>query len=146
MTGSEPRIDRITRLCDEWCAAATPPGGGLAIGPSTEGLRLSKNGIVFHELTHEELQAACVGLTRVLLRPGLNTVVDDDHLLLWSWLAQLLVSPPGAGAGDDREVRELLSVCVRAALLTTARRADGLNATASATCSSSITRALPWIR
>jgi hypothetical protein len=119
MTDPEPRIDRIMRLCDEWCAAATPASGGLAIGPRTEQFRLSRNGIIFHDLTHEELQAACVGLARVLLRPGLNTVVDHDHLLLWSWLAQLLVSPSRAAAGDDREVRELLGVCVRAALAPT---------------------------
>src|SRR5205823_2454493 len=123
MSGSAPsesRIDRIRRLCDEWCAAASQPGGGMAIGQATEQLRLSRNGIVFHELTHEELQAACVGLARVLLRPGLNTVVDDDHLLLWSWLAQLLVSRSGGvAAGTDREVRELLGVCVLAALAPT---------------------------
>lgn len=121
MSGSAPsesRVDLIRRLCGEWCAAASQPGGGMVIGQVTEQLRLNRNGIVFHELTHEELQAACVGLARVLLRSGLNTVVDQDHLLLWSWLAQLLVSRSG-GAGADREVRELLSVCVRAALAPT---------------------------
>jgi hypothetical protein len=114
---TESRADLIRRLCDDWCAAVRKPEGGFALGPRTEGFRLHRNGVVFHELEFEELQTACVSLGRVLLLSGLNTVIDYDHFLLWSWLGQILVSRDRKSRPqDDREVRELLGVCVRAAL------------------------------
>lgn len=107
----------IEQLCDSWIAAASQPGGGLALGPATERFRLRNNGIVFHELSFEELQTAFVALTRVLLQPGLNTIIDTDHLQFWAWIAQLLLVQTSANpAARDREVKHLLALCVRAAL------------------------------
>jgi hypothetical protein len=107
----------IARLCDAWIAAATS-SGGIVIGPATEQHRLHRNGIQFHELTYDDTQAACVGLTRVLILPGLNTIIDVDHTLFWAWIAELLLSSD-AGVFTDRDdnTRRLFEVAVRAALV-----------------------------
>lgn len=110
----ENRADRIRRLCREWCKAVAQPDGSLTIGPEAARLRLHSNGIVFHELSHVELQVACVELSRVLLLPRANTVIDVDHFLLWTWIAQLLQSQ--STVPEARDVRKLLGLCVRAAL------------------------------
>lgn len=83
----------INSLCNKWCEASSTPEGGLAIGQKSEQFRLLANGMVFHELTHDAVCAALVGLSKVLLRPGMNTVVDQDHYGIWSWCAELLLSP-----------------------------------------------------
>lgn len=83
----------INSLCNKWCEASSKPEGGLAIGQKSEQFRLLANGMVFHELTHDAVCAALVGLSKVLLRPGMNTVVDQDHYGIWSWCAELLLSP-----------------------------------------------------
>lgn len=85
--------EQIEQLCKDWCAASRAPDGGMAIGAGTEGHRLLANGVVFHELDFECLEASLTGTTMVLLRPGLNTIVVQDHFVLWSWCAELLLSP-----------------------------------------------------
>lgn len=89
----QPTAADIDKLCDDWCAASITPAGGMAIGANTEKFRLLANGVEFHELSHEALCAALIGLSKILLRPGLNTVVDQDHFALWSWCGELLLSP-----------------------------------------------------
>ncbi|NOX75476.1 MAG: hypothetical protein GXP17_02435, partial [Gammaproteobacteria bacterium] len=74
----------IKELCNNWCQAVQQPEGGFAIGGQSEQYRLLRNGIQFHDLDFEQLVAAIDGLTKVLLLPGLNTVVDQDHFGLWS--------------------------------------------------------------
>jgi len=87
------------------------------MGPG-EQYQLYANSIAFHELSHAELQVACVELARVLLLRGASTIVDTDHLLLWTWIMQLLhsVQPRDPEAED---VHKLLALCVRAALAST---------------------------
>ncbi len=77
--------EKITELCDSWVAAVSMEGGGFAIGRESEQYRLFNNGVQFHDLEYESLIASISGLTKVLLLPGLNTVVDQDHFGLWSW-------------------------------------------------------------
>jgi len=89
----QPTAAEIEKLCDDWCAASINPQGGMTIGANTEKFRLLANGVVFHELSHEQLCAAIIGLSKVLLRPGLNTIVDQDHFALWSWCGELLLRP-----------------------------------------------------
>lgn len=91
----------------------------MAIGRNTEKYRLLANGVVFHELRHDELCAAIVGLSKVLLCPGLNTVVDRDHFELWSWCGELLLGqcsvffPP-----DQYEIKSLYETALHASLAT----------------------------
>ena len=112
-----PTAAEIAKLCDEWCSASSVPGGGMAIGGNTEKYRLLANGVVFHELNHEELCAAVAGLSKVLLRPGLNTVVDQDHFGLWSWCGELLLSPrAGLFPMDQHEIKSLYETALHASL------------------------------
>lgn len=60
-----------------------------------------------------------MGLADILLLPGLNTIVDLDHELLWSWCGELLLGgteAPFASCSVNREIRELATTTVRAAL------------------------------
>jgi hypothetical protein len=118
MNGTSDRTHEIEDLCDSWLATAMPSeGGGLTIGVATEQFRLRNNGIQFHELRYSELRAACLGLTKVLLHPGLNTVVDLDHKLFWSWCGELFAGSKSSYFGDDeREIKELFGLACRASL------------------------------
>lgn len=108
----------ITRLCEEWCLASKTPQGGMAIGPATERYRLMANGIIFHELDYEALCSALIGTGHTLLRPGLNVVVDMDHMALWSWCGELLLSPSaGFFSNDQHEIRSLAETVLRASLV-----------------------------
>jgi hypothetical protein len=115
-------VTEIQRLCDEWCAASTTPQGGMVIGRTTEQFRLLANGIEFHELSFDQLCWALTSLTKVLLRRGMNTVVDQDHLGAWSWCGELLV---GARAGffspEQQEIKALFETALHAALANSRR-------------------------
>ncbi|MBB5457696.1 hypothetical protein [Paraburkholderia sp. Cpub6] len=118
-SGMPATAEQITRLCDDWLAAVTQPGGGMAIGGASERFRLHKNGVNFHEIEFDALCAAIVGLTKVVLLPGLTTVVDADHQLLWSWCAEvLLCRRADVFQPEQSELRELLSTAIHCALVT----------------------------
>ncbi|MEX5545260.1 hypothetical protein Q1J68_06565 [Pseudomonas pergaminensis] len=109
--------DDIEKLCDNWCAAALPAEGGLQIGVETEKFRLLPNGVVFYELNHEQLLAALVGLSKVLLNPGLNTVIHYDHFFIWSWCAEILLTPQaGIFPNEQAEIHSLYASSIHAAL------------------------------
>ena len=109
--------DEIRTLCDNWCNAARKPEGGFAISGETEKYRLLANGVHFHELDFDELMASITGLSKVLLLPGLNTVVVQDHFALWSWSAEILLSRhTNFFTHEEHEVRSLFETCVRASL------------------------------
>jgi hypothetical protein len=106
-----------------WERAIERGGGGLLVDESFEHLRLRNNGIVFHELEYEELIATATSLFRVLLLPNLYEFVDMDHLMLWSWMAQLLnAAELGQRDPTHDTPLELLNTSVRAALATTGPR------------------------
>lgn len=103
-------------MCAAWRTAATADGG-IAVGGASEQHRLHANGIRYHELTYSEIREAVVGLTEILLLPGMNTIIDLDHSLLWSWLGELLVAPDGSlSPRNEGEIARLAEVTVRAAL------------------------------
>lgn len=107
----------IEKLCDDWCAAAETPEGGLVIGVETENKRLLANGVVFYELNHEALCAALVGLSKVLLRPRGNIVMHQDHFGLWSWCGELLLAFRGERFPEAQwEIRSLYSTSIHTAL------------------------------
>ncbi|WP_321789801.1 hypothetical protein [Paraburkholderia sp. J94] len=109
--------EQITRLCDAWLEAAVQPGGGIAIGGASERFRLRLNGVSFHEIEFDALCAAIVGLTKIVLLPGLNTVVDADHRLLWSWCAEvLLCRQADVFPAEQREIRQLLATAIHCGL------------------------------
>lgn len=107
----------IEKLCNEGCAASTTPDGGVEIGPNTEKCGLLANGIVFHELNYEALNAAIIGTSKMLLRPGLNSIMTQDHFGLWSWCAELLLNPwSQLFPQDQQEIKNLFITTVHAAL------------------------------
>lgn len=109
---------RIRELCDNWCKAVQQSGGGIAIGGQSEQYRLLRNGLQYHELCFDQLVAAIDGLTKVLLLPGLNTIVDQDHFGLWSWCAEVILSrETGFFDSEEHELRKLFETCVRASLV-----------------------------
>lgn len=108
--------ERIRELCDGWCAASTT-NGGLVVNNETEAFRLWVNGIVFHELSHEQACVALVSLAKVLLRPGMNTVIHFDHYGIWSWCGQLLLnSQPPVFDPVQHEIDSLFKVNMHAML------------------------------
>ena len=87
------------------------------MGGETEKFRLLQNGVVFHELNHETLCEALVSLSKVLLRPGLSAVVDNDHFAAWAWCGQLLVtSSARIFTNEQVEIRSLYEASIHAAL------------------------------
>lgn len=111
------RADEILELCERCIAAATTAEGELQLGLATEQHRLRNNGIQLHELNYLELRAAVLGLTRVLVRPGLSTVIDEDHRRLWSWCAELLAgNRSNYFAAEEREIQDLLGLACRASI------------------------------
>jgi hypothetical protein len=95
------------------------PGGDTVIGPETAKHRLLENGIVFHELNYAELRAACLGLSQVLLFPNLNTFIDSDHQVFWSWCGELFARHHLTGTyftRDEREISQLFGLACRASL------------------------------
>jgi len=113
----QPAATEITKLCDDWCTASAIPDGGFVIGANTEKFRLLANGVVFHELDHEAMCAAIMGLSKVLLRPGLNTIIDHDHFGLWSWCGELLLNTRAKlFKPDQHEIKSLYETAIHAAL------------------------------
>lgn len=106
----------IRNLCDKWCDASTN-SGGISISSKTEQFRLLANGIAFHELSHSELCVAIVALSKVLLRPGMNTIVDQDHFGIWSWCGELLLGPRAAVfSSQQHEIKSVFETNLHAAL------------------------------
>lgn len=107
----------IKKLCDKWCEASTTPDGGMTIGQQSEQFRLLTNGIVFHDLSYDEICTALVALSKVLLRPGMNTIVHQDHYGIWSWCAELLLSPRAeVFPREQLEIKSLFEACLHSAL------------------------------
>lgn len=122
-----PTAADIAKLCDDWCAASIPLEGGLSLGGEAEKFRLLKNGVVFHELKQEELCEAIIGLSKVLLLPGLNAVVNDDHFALWSWCGELILAPRSHYFPDEQwEIQSLYAASIHAALAGCRRPAQTL--------------------
>jgi hypothetical protein len=97
----------------------------MLIGPESEQFRLIRNGFAFHELTHDELRAACLGLSTVLLHPGLNTVIDADHYWFWSWCGELFAGSRSTYFSvDEQELKDLFGLVVRASLAGVSGRRD----------------------
>lgn len=114
---AQPTAADIAKLCDDWCTASATPDGGMAIGANTERFRLLANGVVFHELDHEMLCTAIVSTSKVLLRHGLNTIIDHDHVALWSWCSELLLSPRAQiFPNEQREIKSLYETAIHASL------------------------------
>jgi hypothetical protein len=109
--------DEITRLCDAWCTASITPEGGIALGGATEQYRLLANNIVFHELDYQALCVAILGTAKVLLRPGFNTFIDQDHFWLWAWCGELLLSPRAEiFSHEQHEIKTLFEMSIRSSL------------------------------
>lgn len=109
--------EKILELCELWIDAAIKNDGELRIGKETVKYRLLKNEIKFHELNYKEMQSACIGLTKVLLHKGLNTVIDYDHLYFWSWTAEVfLYSDIKYFSKENHEIKELFKTIIHSNL------------------------------
>ena len=110
----------IMKLCNSWRSAAMQPDGSLTIGGDSEKFRLLANSVSFHDLDYDAMRSACIGLSAVLLLPGLNTVVDHDHSAFWSWCAELLCGSRATYFGQaiaDYPLRTLMELTFRASLV-----------------------------
>lgn len=109
--------EKITKLCEQWCSAVQTSGGGFAIGAQSEKYRLLANGLNFHELDHKCLMASILGLSKVLLLPGMNTVVVQDHFGLWSWCGEVLSGSRSEYFDQkEHEIKSLFQASIRASL------------------------------
>jgi hypothetical protein len=120
-TSPRERSRQITSLCEQNVRAMTPAPGAPdwtpEMGRASKALELMANGILFHELSHEELQTTCVALTSTLMTPGMSTMICADHLWFWAWIGELLCTHYVRNDDEgEREITELLGVCVRVAL------------------------------
>ena len=109
--------EKIKSLCEQWCLSVKTPDGGMAIGANSEKFRLFANGVKFHELDHLSLMASILGLSKVLLLPGLNTIVVHDHFGLWSWCAEIIVGSRSEYFNhEEHEIKSLFQASIRASL------------------------------
>lgn len=112
--------EKITELCDNWFTASHRPGGGVMTTSDIDKYRLTTNGIVFHELDYNALEAALIGTSKRLLLPGKNVFIDDDHILLWSWCGELLhysnSAPP-----EQANIKNLFELAIHAVLVSSER-------------------------
>jgi len=77
-----------------------------------------RNGLQYHELCFDQLVAAIDGLTKVLLLPGLNTIVDQDHFGLWSWCSEvILYRETDFFDQKEHELKKLFETCIRSSLV-----------------------------
>lgn len=119
---------RIKSLCESWISAVSrgPDGSVQVVDEATERFRLLANGIDFHQLDHDGVRAACLGLSRVLLLPRMNTHIDADHVWFWAWCGEVLCGSPSPYFSEgERELQDLLGLCIRAALATLPPSQDG---------------------
>ncbi|USK64844.1 hypothetical protein [Peribacillus frigoritolerans] len=111
------KSNQILQLCDAWRKIAYGNDGSLRIGRESESFRLLENNIRFHDLDFEEIQAACIGLNRVLLFKGMNTIISSDHAFFWSWIAEVLLNrDTGYFTEKEEDIKKLFLTCTRASL------------------------------
>ncbi|EKO3865287.1 hypothetical protein JFR02_004467 [Vibrio harveyi] len=109
--------EKIKELCDSWYESVASPNGSISICVESERFRLLSNGVKFHELELEAFRASCVGLSKVLLLPRLNTFIVEDHIDFWSWGAEVMLHiDSGVFTRDEMELQKLFATCARAAL------------------------------
>lgn len=128
-----PTTTLIKKLCDDWYDEKKALPEGQLWGPNPEEFRLLSNGIVFHELNHEELCAAIIGLSKVQLLPNLSSYTHRDHFDLWGWCGELLlnnqvrlgfekpgkIQPPTPKM--SQEIQSLYVTCLHAVLVNSVR-------------------------
>lgn len=112
--------EKIIDLCKKY-KASVQTGSFLNVGSDSEQYRLLNNNIVFYELNFEELQTCGVCLTEILLFKNRNTIISNDHLYYWAWVAQVLFNREAEYFDStEMEISILLSTCIRSALARTA--------------------------
>jgi len=110
------REEQIRTLCEKWIAQATA-NDSIQISSQSEQYRLMRNGIHFHELNFSELVTAGIGLTKILLLKGMNTVVASDHFHFWSWAAEVILETEDCiFSNEEHELRELFEMLIRSSL------------------------------
>lgn len=123
-----PTTELIEKLCEDWCVEKKSLPENQLWGQNPDQFRLLPNGVVFHELNHEELCAAIIGLSKVQLLPDLRSYTHQDHYALWGWCGELLLNnhvflgydmPPAPEI--SREIQSLYVACLHAMLVHSVR-------------------------
>ena len=83
------RLGLINKLCDEYCQNVNRPNGSIALNANTHDFELLNNDIYLPELDQKELLATIIGLSKTLLLTGQLACINQDHVHLWGWCAQL---------------------------------------------------------
>jgi len=84
------RCNSIIDFCRSLSQEAHADPGGVRISLDS----LTRKGFDIRGFTYDELRAACVGLTYLLLYRGMNMVVTEDHAILWDTIGRELLDPP----------------------------------------------------
>ena len=85
---NQAEVDKILQLCEDWLNTVIQPNGSGVHDGSEQKFTLDAN-IVFHDLTINEIQSCCVGLTNRLHYRHTGAFIDRDQSIFWSWIGQL---------------------------------------------------------
>lgn len=106
----------IKNLCNNWLNSIKNDTKGYCLGENSKQYSLLNNGIKFNELTFNELISANINLTRILLTPNLTTIINKDHLMLWAWSAEIVLSNEFNLFKGNDDLKKLFEACVWASL------------------------------
>ncbi|WP_437830659.1 hypothetical protein ACQRXC_03980 [Niallia taxi] len=119
------KVAQILRLCDSWRKHVLRDDGGISISVESENYRLLKNGIVYPDLSYEEIQSCCLGLTRVMFMKRMNSIQSADHKYFWAWVGEVLLgSESNFFSDEEHHIRKLFESCIRSTLATQDYRDD----------------------
>jgi hypothetical protein len=95
------------------------------VGADSERFRLTNNGLEFPALAFDALVDSIIGLSKTLMRPKKIVFVHQDHVELWAWCGELMLSvagkqfmrnDPSKESKEDDQFEMLFATVVHAAL------------------------------
>jgi hypothetical protein len=96
-------VDKILKLCDDWMNKVIQPNGSGVHGGSEHKYMLDQN-IKFHDLTINEMQACCIGLTDRLHYRHKGIYIDRDQMIFLSWIGQIFCNSKFQQILNDDEI------------------------------------------
>jgi len=98
-------VDKILKLCTDWLSTVIQPNGAGVHDGSEQKFTLDAN-IKFHDLSINELQACCVGLTNRLHYRNTGAFIDRDQTIFWSWVGQLFCTSDCKQTLNDDDIHD----------------------------------------
>lgn len=84
--------DEIIEQCRIWSDSLRQPDGSLHVGgPEFERHRLLSHGFDVSQLDYAGIRGALVGLLSVLAQPGRTALEFEEHVMCWTWCADIVV-------------------------------------------------------